>query len=295
MYIMKIFYGCTDNRMDVTEVCMTTLLEDGFVIIPDTESSRSFYFTDTVPNRLKSIFVEIDGVETVFPSTSGVVINTRTNAFEMDHVSKLHELHKTLKLNHGSFREEYPEQKMSVRFLKGHEQVLELGGNIGRNSLIIASCLNDPSNLVTLECDENISKQLIENRDLNGLPFHIEVSALSKRKLIQHHWNTIPSDVLLPGYKWVSSITFEELQEKYNKVFDTLVLDCEGAFYYILQDMPEMLTNVKTIIMENDYNDLSQKTYIDETLKSNGFERKYFEKGGWGVCYEFFFEVWKKD
>jgi FkbM family methyltransferase len=281
--------------MDVTEVCMTTLLEDGFVIIPDTESSRSFYFTDTVPNRLKSIFVEIDGVETVFPSTSGVVINTRTNAFEMDHVSKLHELHKTLKLNHGSFREEYPEQKMSVRFLKGHEQVLELGGNIGRNSLIIASCLNDPSNLVTLECDENISKQLIENRDLNGLPFHIEVSALSKRKLIQHHWNTIPSDVLLPGYKWVSSITFEELQEKYNKVFDTLVLDCEGAFYYILQDMPEMLTNVKTIIMENDYNDLSQKTYIDETLKSNGFERKYFEKGGWGVCYEFFFEVWKKD
>jgi hypothetical protein len=35
--------------------------------------------------------------------------------------------------------------------------------------------------------------------------------------------------------------------------FDTLVLDCEGAFYYILQDTPEILEGIKLLIMENDY------------------------------------------
>ena len=39
------------------------------------------------------------------------------------------------------------------------------------------------------------------------------------------------SDELLPGYKPVNTITLEELNNKYNIEFDTLVLDCEGAFY----------------------------------------------------------------
>ena len=52
---------------------------------------------------------------------------------------KLNELHKKLKLNNGNFREEYQEQEMSVLYIKPHNIVLELGGNIGRNSCIIAS------------------------------------------------------------------------------------------------------------------------------------------------------------
>ena len=30
--------------------------------------------------------------------------------------------------------------------------------------------------------------------------------------------------------------------------FDTLILDCEGAFYNILKDMPEILDNINLII-----------------------------------------------
>ncbi|NDB84401.1 MAG: hypothetical protein EB127_17110, partial [Alphaproteobacteria bacterium] len=76
--------------------------------------------------------------------------------------------------------------------------------------------------------------------------------------------------------------------------FDTLVLDCEGAFYYILMDMPEILTNIKTIIMENDYHDITHKNYIDTVLKENNFYLDYQEAGGWGCCRDNFFEVWKK-
>ena len=182
---------------------------------------------------------------------------------------------------------------MVVRYLTGNEKVLEIGGNIGRNTLVIASILKN-NNFVTLESDVNIAKQLTENRDLNNFNFHIENSALSNRKLIQKGWDTIPSETLQKGYSWVNTITLEELKAKYNIEFDTLVLDCEGAFYYILMDMPEILNNVNLIIMENDYLNISHKTYIDEILKKNNFIIDYTEAGGWGPCCNNFFEVWKK-
>jgi len=78
------------------------------------------------------------------------------------------------------------------------------------------------------------------------------------------------------------------------RLFDTLVLDCEGAFYFILMDMPEILNNINLIIMENDYHEEAHKNYIDNVLLENGFIRHYYESGGWGPCYDNFFEVWKR-
>ena len=185
---------------------------------------------------------------------------------------------------------------MATRYLTGQEKVLELGGNIGRNTLVISYILAQQNNydFVSLECDVNIAKQLAHNKAINGLNFQIESAALSKRKLIQHGWTTIASDTLLPGYTAVNTITWEDLQKKYNIQFDTLVLDCEGAFYYILMDMPEILANVNLIIMENDYMDITHKIYIDKILKENNFYVDYSEAGGWGCCFNNFFEVWKR-
>jgi FkbM family methyltransferase len=208
--------------------------------------------------------------------------------------NKLLDLHKNLKLDFGNFSEEFPEQMMVIRYLKGDEKVLEIGGNIGRNSLIIASILNNNNNFVSLECDYNIFNQLKHNKEKNNLNFYIENSALSKRKLIQKGWDTIPSEEVLADYKPVNIISWEELNNKYNINFDTLVLDCEGAFYYILMDMPEILNNIKLIVMENDYWDITKYNYVNNKLKENNFILDYFEKGGWGPCENNFFEVWKK-
>lgn len=214
------------------------------------------------------------------------------NSINIDRIIK--NIHSKLQINYGSFNEELSEQKMVFRYLTGNEKVLEIGGNIGRNSLIIAFILQNSNNLVTLENDINIAKQLTENRDLNNFNFHIENSALSNRKLIQKEWLTIPSDTLLDDYTWVNTITFANLQNKYKIDFDTLVLDCEGAFYYILMDMPEILNNINLIIMENDYWDIIEKNYIDTVLTNNNFFKCYIEPGGWGPCANNFFEVWCK-
>ena len=295
---MKIYYGITNNSIDVTEICLRQLLHNNIITIPMGDNNRAGYFTDPLPGILKKIIIVKDDKTTEYDEYTqiniNVVNNTVTTANEHDINTRIHNIHSTLNIKYGSFYEELPEQKMVVRYLTGNEKVLEIGGNIGRNSLIIASILQDDTNLITLECDANIANQLTENRDLNHFNFHIENTALSNRKLIQKGWDTMPSDTLLDGYSWVDTITLDGLKNKYNIEFDTLVLDCEGAFYYILMDMPELLNNINLIIMENDYWDISQKQYVDEILKKNHFNVDYTEAGGWGPCYHNFFEVWKK-
>lgn len=295
---MNIYYGIQNNFNDVTNICVEKLKLGNLIIIPSDDHCRASYFSDHFFGIHKIIFIKMDDNITEYDENLEILINIWTGeitTFDMRQINnKLQNIHDNLILRHGSLYEELPEQKMTVKYLNGTEKVLELGGNVGRNSLVISSILNDSSNLVSLETDLNIAKQLEENKISNNLNFKIENSALSKRKLIQKGWDTIPSDKLIEGYEWVNTITLEELNNKYNMNFDTLVIDCEGAFYYILMDMPEILNGINLIIMENDYHDIQHKKYVDIVLSQHNFKRVYFEQGGWGPCYFNFFEVWKK-
>ena len=292
---MNIYYGIRSNKIDVTDICLDKLTKNNVIYIPSGDLNRSALFTDPIYGVHKYIIILNDNALTEYDEFTELKINIIDNTIQLDVIyKKLTKIHSKLKIKYGSFMDELPEQKMVVRYLKGHEKVLEIGGNIGRNSLVIASILDNPSNFVTLESDVNIAEQLKENMVLNNLNFHIESSALSNRKLIQRGWDTITSDILQKGYTSVNTITLSNLINKYNIVFDTLVLDCEGAFYYILMDMPEILNNINLIIMENDYFEISKKNYVDEILKKNNFVVDYKESGGWGCCFDNFYEVWKK-
>lgn len=310
--MIKIEYGIVGNLVDVTSLALTKLSKDGIVFIPKSDDLRAQYFKDHLRGVLKTVFVTTDftgePITVEYNHLTNVYIDMNMKKIYLndapEEIKKLHvnkfqllaNIHSRYRLNYGSFEDEYPEQLMAVSYLTGNEKVLEIGANIGRNSLVIADILRkaNTNNFVTLECDPNIAKQLMYNRDVNNISFFIENSALSKRKLIQKGWDTITSDVVLDGYKPVKTITWDELNAKYNIQFDTLVLDCEGAFYYILMDMPEILTNINLIIMENDYRDITHKKFIDGVLKEQGFYVDYSEAGGWGPCYNNFFEVWKK-
>lgn len=296
---MEIYYGIRNRCINVTNICFEKLKTGNVIMIPHNDHTRSKFFTDPLNGINKFIIINdveySDNLELRINVLTGEITQQNINDIYSEVNNKLQNIHSRLFINYGNLTDEMPEQKMAVRYLTGSEKVLEIGGNIGRNSLLIASILNDPSNnLVTLESDPMIAAQLDENKMINNLNFNVEPSALSNRKLIQQGWNTIPSDELLPECNWVNTITLDELKSKYNIEFDTLVIDCEGAFYYILMDMPELLNNINLIIMENDYHDISEKMYVDQVLKNNNFYRDYFESGGWGPCYDIFFEVWKK-
>jgi FkbM family methyltransferase len=297
---MKILYGILDNSIDVTDICIEKLNQNNIITIPYGDENRASVFTDPLFGIVKQVIIENDGIITEYDIFTQIKINTLNNQVtvtnENDINNKIAQIHSNLKIEYGSILYELPEQKMVVRYLTGKEKVLEIGANIGRNSLVIASILGNDNqrNFVSLESDINIANQLTHNRELNNFNFHIESSALSNRKLIQKGWDTKPSETLEEGFTLVKTITLAELKNKYNIDFDTLVLDCEGAFYYILMDMPELLNNINLIIMENDYWEIDKKNYIDDILKQNNFYVDYVESGGWGPCYSNFFEVWKK-
>ena len=310
-FIIK--YGIDNLLLDVTKVAYSTLVTQDILYISSNDIIRARIFTDPLPNVVKSVFIKDmnTGLEGVFDHTKDVFIDLSNRKIflwpdvppyiqdifpQLRDITRYYQLRKDLKLDFGTFDDELPEQMMVVRYLKGDEKVLEIGGNIGRNSMIIASILNKCGNsqFVCLECDQTSAGLLSHNKALNNLEFFIESSALSNRKLIMQGWNTIVSDKVLPGFRSVQTITLVQLTAKYNIAFDTLVLDCEGAFYYILMDMPEILLPVQTIIMENDYTDITHKQYINEVLQKNNFEVVYSQAGGWGVCEAFFFEVWKR-
>ena len=155
--------------------------------------------------------------------------------------------------------------------------------------------------MVTLECDPTAVGILRQNRSANNLHFHIEPSALSYRSLMQRGWDTVPSDELQPGYQWVRTITFEELNEKYRIPFDTLIADCEGALYYLLQDNSRILENIRTVILESDYLLADHKKEVESIFRSYNLEKVYSEPllVDWdhpfpAECADSFFEVWKR-
>jgi FkbM family methyltransferase len=311
--------------LDITQYVLSHFVRQNIALIPKDDNDRAYLFTDPQYGVLKVVTIITDDAETIVDHTRQAYIDLTTQKIYMDDIpsyikdiypydfnkashaiieNNLKEVHKGLKLVHGSMTQEFPEQGMAMRFLTGKEKVLEIGANVGRNSLMIQSILSKKgnTNFVTLESDDGIASQLQENRDANDMYFHIEASALSKRKLIQCGWDTIISDEVLPGYHSVQTITLEELRNKYKIAFDTLVLDCEGAFYYILMDMPDIMDNINLVIMENDYYMEGHKKFIDDTLTKNGLKRVYVQCGGWECrnvnkfrdTYMNFFEVWQK-
>lgn len=209
-------------------------------------------------------------------------------------VSKLQQIHEQLKFRHGSLAEEYDEQLMAVTYIQPHARVLELGGNVGRNSCVIASMLHDSSNLVVVESDPRSAALLKDNRDLNGFRFAIEHAAVSARPLEQQGWITRPFDGerVTPGWEAVATLTWPELVAKHGAGFDTLVADCEGALYHILQDDPHFLRGFSTVVIENDFEDIAHKEFVDAEFRRHGLKRVFSKPGGGGPCTDRFYEVW---
>jgi FkbM family methyltransferase len=208
----------------------------------------------------------------------------------------LNTLHSKIKLLHGSLMEEYPEQLLAAKYINPGDVVLEIGGNVGRNSCVIATILKDSKNLVVIESDPENSKLLKENRDNNDLNFNIEECAISNVELYQKEWVTKPINEIydIENWKKVETRTWEEIKNNYNIDFNILVVDCEGALFYILKENPNFLKTFKKIIIENDFVDINHKIFVDKEFIKNNFERVYYEAGGFGRCYQFFYEVWEQ-
>jgi FkbM family methyltransferase len=317
-YPVQFYYGIEGKEEDITEKVFSTCFYDHEIYIPADDNYRAYIFGDPIYKTVKRIrvvfpkktriYTKDEDIEIKIPK--GLQINFEKKMKEKLEVDRrgesveeeLKKIHQQLVFVDGSLQDEYPEQCMVTQFLKSNSNVLEIGSNIGRNTVIIASLLEKSSQLVTLESDPQSVKSLKKNRFINRLHFYVEDSALSYQKLIQKNWVTIPSEEVLPGYFSVKTITYEELEEKYKVKFDTIVADCEGALYHILLSRPSILTNIEMVILENDFSKDEEREFVNQLFTDYGLKKifskpltdqpEYIMKKFSPSCLPSFYEVW---
>jgi hypothetical protein len=219
-------------------------------------------------------------------------------------ILKLNEVHKTISFHDkNKLLVEIPEQIMALKHIQPHNIVLELGGSIGRNSCIINYILSNKSNHVVVEPSTRELDTLKYNRDINNFGFHIENSAISKFPLYSRYWQTYKTQI--PGSTPVNTITFNDFISKYNLQFDTLIIDNEGNFVDMMKDFPNILDNIKLLIIEHDFKNEDDLCYFKKTMTQSGLkmtdtflkEHKYGPGNGWteGLNTDpVFVSVWKK-
>lgn len=312
---MKIFYGYDDQHyINITSTIFNKCFKNNQLVIPTGDGTRSEIIGfDPYPGILKHILItDYNGNKYNIPHDRECSLSFesilrqledmhpgkwfhREGKLIADPAERVRALHQHLRFHHGFIQDEFPEQVLSMQFVKEDAKVLEIGGNAGRNSLILSALLNHTNQLVVLETNEEVASYLVHNLRQNYFDTRVETRALSTSPILTNGWNTIPAslaDSTHHDWKPIPTITFEELQAKYNIQFDTIVADCEGALYHIVKDNPDMLNGIRMIIMENDYTDLDEKQMLDSILRLKGFSRTYHQAGGGGPCTEFFYEVW---
>uniref|UniRef100_A0A6C0KVA9 Methyltransferase FkbM domain-containing protein n=1 Tax=viral metagenome TaxID=1070528 RepID=A0A6C0KVA9_9ZZZZ len=164
---------------------------------------------------------------------------------------------------HARYEIERPEQEMIAKYLPNECCVLEMGGESGTTSLIINKILKDPTKHVLVEPSQNSIPKLIKTQEIYQTQFKVAHGFVGR--------NRSSHEALWDECKYRQMFDLCDLEKMVGQPFDVLVVDCEGAFYNILEDMPEILDSVKLIIIEMDGPD-DKVPIIRNKLLQNGFE-----------------------
>jgi FkbM family methyltransferase len=165
---------------------------------------------------------------------------------------------------------EYPEQCLAHTFVETGASVLELGARYGSVSCVINKKLQDKTKQVSVEPDVSVWAALERNIQTNGCSVNIHKGFVSKASrelvLMGYASRTVPS-----SSSNNLSLSVEDLQNKYNLTFDTLVADCEGFLETFFDEHPFMYDQLRTVIFEADFPNKCNYPKIRAALKEHGF------------------------
>jgi FkbM family methyltransferase len=226
-------------------------------------------------------------------------INTKMQD-AVDVVNGIHKLYPVF--GRKEWGQEINEQQMIAAVLDGDEVVLELGACIGRTTIVIGHLLiGKGGRLVTVESNpDNIPRLTSAVRSSGIANIQISSKPISKHRVVVRRWDskTVADDEAPPeGWLEVPTTTLNELRTSHSvNAFDTLVIDCEGAFYEIVRDFPDIMNGVTKVMIENDFTIKSQADYVHSAFRKHGLEPIWSANGGMPrhVCKSCFWQIWRK-
>jgi FkbM family methyltransferase len=309
----QFFYGIEGAYRDITFACCVYFLRNFSICIPADFYARIQKIGDHIPPNIplshRKFFLKYSQeivqipwgiqMEFTFEHLKNVLLDNNNYSLRnmLGSSYDLQKIHDFTRLLIGSMKDELPEQELALEFIRPDDHVVELGSNIGRNTIVLSCILTDPSKqLVTFECNPDFIDILRFHRDINGLEFQIINSALSKRPLYIRDWETTTERNINSSDEWkeIKTMDWKTMEDTYPEFHPTvLVADCEGALYPIFKDdSEEILKNLRCVIMENDYHDIDQYIYVQTQLVKHNFLCHKTIGGGWGPCANFFYQVW---
>jgi FkbM family methyltransferase len=208
----------------------------------------------------------------------------KTLKYYDEHGKKIHHLVKEKK-----------EQELCETYITPECVVLELGARYGTASCAINKVLNVKTNHVAVEPDSRVWGALESNRTLNECSFFIHKGFVSEK---QHRLENLEVDggystsAVVCESSTILSNTLNEIEEKYNLKFNTLVADCEGFLETFFDQNPEFYKQIKLIIFEKDCPKVCDYKKIKQNLIAHGFAPLLGKRPSDGK--PFFREVWKK-
>ena len=149
---------------------------------------------------------------------------------------------------------ELPERVLIKKYISRENKILEIGACVGVTSCFSNKLLENKQNHVVLEPNPNMLGLLNKNKELNSSLFKIEEGILSLKKTEKLYFGPdyLGSSVLnqnsLNDSLKVKTFSIEKLSFKYNIIFDTLIMDIEGAEVEVLSDFE--LSSFNKIIAE---------------------------------------------
>lgn len=162
------------------------------------------------------------------------------------------------------WKEEHVEQELIHKYLLPGDIVFELGGNIGRSSIIACQVVGVNGSLVVSESDEKYREEIAQNMRGALCNFRI-VPVISDTPLYQDESGIGSRTQNTPGgFNRIETILYSELSSYSPTV---LVIDCKGCFDDILHKADIDLSNVHTIIIKNDGSEEQNKRIQNTLLK----------------------------
>ena len=147
---------------------------------------------------------------------------------------------------------EFEEEYFVKKYISQNDTILELGGCFGYISCLSNSIIKNKSKHFVLEPNYCLLPYLEKNKKTNDCDFQIINKVISKKKKMKLFMNnSILGSSLVNKTKnsiEVDGITLEELQTQNAIIFDTLIIDIEGAELEFFQE--NCLSNFNKIIIE---------------------------------------------
>lgn len=145
---------------------------------------------------------------------------------------------------------ETPEHDLVRKHLPQNSTVLEFGARYGSTSCEIAAIQKNSGKLVAVEPDSSVWQAYEQNIKAHYCNAHLLKGVVGNRPASKK--GRSKDYATRYSFMEVPALSFFDLQKKFDLNFDTLLIDCEGCVQNLLDQNPNMLANIDTILMEGD-------------------------------------------